>query len=99
MLLYMIFPIYLLTKLQIIFLCKALGCLYPNKLLIEFTGPVMQTSEGVHIRLIDCVLAHNLWVETEMEVAFEEIVFIGRLSSKAMYKDYRTLVPPDISGH
>ena len=44
----------------------------------------MQTSKWVNVRLIDCVMAHHFWVETEMKVSLEEIVFIGCLTSEPM---------------
>jgi hypothetical protein len=71
----------------------------PDQLLIEFTCPVMQAAERVHISLIHRVLAHDLRVEAEMKVPLEEIVFIGSLASKTVDKDYGTLVLPDISRH
>ena len=95
----MCFPVDLFAKFQATLLGKAFRRMNPNQLLIEFTCPVMQAAEGVHISLIHRVLAHDLRVEAEMKVPLEEIVFIGSLASKTVDKDYGTLVLPDISRH
>ena len=95
----MCFPVDLFAKFQATLLGKAFRRMNPDQLLIEFTCPVMQAAEGVHISLIHRVLAHDLRVEAEMKVPLEEIVFIGSLASKTVDKDYGTLVLPDISRH
>ena len=95
----MIFPVNLLAKFETTLLGHAFRRVNPNKLLIELTCAVMQAAEGVHISLIHQVLAHDVRVEAEVKIPLEEIVFIGSLSSKAMNKDYGTLVLPEISRH
>jgi hypothetical protein len=95
----MCFPVNLLAKFQATFLSKALRLMNPNQLLIELTCPVMQAAKRVHISLIHRVLAHDLRVEAEVKIPLEEIVFIGSLASKAMDKDYGTLVFPEVSRH
>ena len=93
------FPVNLFTKFQATLLGKALSRMNPNQLLIELACSVMQAAKRVHISLIYRVLAHDLRVEAEVKIPLEEIVFIGSLASKAMDKDYGTLVLPDISWH
>jgi hypothetical protein len=51
----MCFPVDFLAKFQATLFGKAFRRMNPDKLLIEFTCPVMQAAEGVHISLMRIV--------------------------------------------